>query len=177
MNKLIAAFKLFPAGAAVFLLALVWGASPVPAAPQEGAVISRGVSDAPRADIVTIDRQGNGFDKREKVPVTFLHDQHTTILGREAAYCTVCHGLTARDFFDWNQKGTTGLTGEDLMNAYHSACITCHQTRKAANLTAGPDVRDNRCSSCHREALPFASIAMQVRVPLSLHAVHTNPRK
>jgi hypothetical protein len=173
MNKRIAAFKFFLAGGAVFLLTLGWSALPVPAAQREAPVISRGVSDAPRADIIAIDRQGNGFDKREKVPVTFLHDQHTTILGREAADCTLCHGLTPRNFFDWNQKGTTGLTGEALMDAYHAACITCHQTRKAANLPAGPDVRENRCTSCHREGLPFSSIAMQVRMPLSLHAVHT----
>ncbi|MDR2503165.1 MAG: cytochrome c family protein [Deltaproteobacteria bacterium] len=132
---------------------------------------------ADRADIVTIDRQGAGFIKRTKAGVTFLHDMHTTKLGAEAADCAACHGRTARDFFDWKMKGTTGLNETALRDAYHDACLSCHKKRTSEGKGAGPSVRDNNCARCHADKLPFKSAAMQVRMPLPLHSLHnTSPR-
>jgi len=140
---------------------------------QQGDTQTRqGISSAPRADIITIDRTGEGFAARENPPVTFLHDLHTTALGREARDCVVCHGTTERGYFDWKQAGTSDKSGNALMDAYHLACTTCHIQRAAANLKAGPVARENNCIICHADPIPFESIAMQVRMPLSLHAVH-----
>ena len=175
MKTVITPVKMFLGGAALFLLAVFsYGAL----AATGGAPPAASVSAADRADIVTIDRQGAGFAKRTRVGVTFLHDLHTTKLGAEAADCAACHGRTARDFFDWNMKGTTGPTGDALRDAYHNACVSCHQKKvaggKAAGPTgpAGPGGNTAQCGRCHVEKLPFKSIAMQVRMPLPLHSLH-----
>jgi len=102
----------------------------------------------------------------ERPAVEFDHAAHTRALEEQG--CTACHtvdeeGLTPRF------KGTTGEMDRDaLIDAYHDACMSCHQRRAAASLKSGPVV----CGECHVRRTPGTSPRVAMAFDYSLHARH-----
>lgn len=131
---------------------------------------------APRADIVTVGRNAEDpYSKREKPEAIFLHDQHTAALAEAGMDCSTCHGLNDKGKFDFVMKDTGGLKGTARKEAFHNACVTCHQERAAQSKSTGP-VELSSCGSCHMEPVPYKSNLRQVRMPQAIHSLHTNTK-
>lgn len=124
-----------------------------------------------RADIVVIDRKNEGFNKRSKPQVIFLHEQHTAALGEDGKKCVTCHTQKSDGKYDFNYKDSTGLKGDTRKDLFHASCVKCHSDMVAAGKKSGPADVSN-CASCHADAAPAPSSLKPVRMPLSLHAVH-----
>ncbi len=174
MKKRTSTYKTTFAALGIFMLVVLLGGA-LSAATNQEAKPGKSISNAARADIVTVDRLDAGFDKREKPQVTFLHDQHITALGEKGKDCSTCHGVTDRGYYDFVYKDSKGKTGSERKDFFHNACVSCHQERSAAGASTGPQ-NVSECSSCHMEKRPYATTLKQVRMPLALHAVHSDAK-
>jgi len=94
------------------------------------------------------------FKSGSRLPVKFSHGSHMII---EGVSCTGCHhrfengkNVLKEEELDGENKSiycsNCHREKSELKNAYHRLCITCHQTTKKENKTAGPKL----CGECHK---------------------------
>lgn len=110
-------------------------------------------------------------------PVVFDHTLHTKG-DAEGKACITCHDpADAKN--PYAVRGTAGTSGSARENAFHDACLPCHETAKAAGTPAGPQRAE--CRSCHNAAaLPAsadkvrqkASAKVDGGMDASMHARH-----
>jgi hypothetical protein len=107
----------------------------------------------------------------ERPAVEFNHAVHTAALEQEG--CETCHSTvegapTPR--LEPRLKGTLDADDRDgMIDAYHDACMTCHNTRTAASLSSGPVT----CGECHVRRPPGVSQRVEMAFDYSLHARHS----
>jgi len=83
------------------------------------------------------------FEALERAPVLFKHDTHAIEL--EAEGCEVCHPTRDGKVLFTYPKERDETSRDALMNAFHDACIGCHNERSAEGKDAGPVT----CGECH----------------------------
>jgi hypothetical protein len=103
----------------------------------------------------------------QRPPVEFEHEKHVTALQSEG--CTACHARDERGTLVPQLAATAGIVGRNaLIDAYHGACISCHERRAAASLTSGATT----CGGCHVRREPGVPARAAVAFDYSLHARH-----
>jgi hypothetical protein len=111
------------------------------------------------------------WGRLQRPTVRFDHDAHTRALrGRE---CDACHRLQDRvngkEIRIYGFPRETALADRhDLMDAYHAACVGCHQERRAQRLASGPVI----CGQCHPAAPAAGKIWHSVRFDYAVHHKH-----
>lgn len=104
----------------------------------------------------------------ERPAVEFNHKAHTEVL--EPLGCETCHRLDEQGEFSPRLASTFEIdTREDLVDAYHRACVGCHRERDAGGLVAGPVT----CGECHVRRAPGVSERVVMAFDYSLHARHS----
>jgi len=84
------------------------------------------------------------FKELDRPPVKFNHDKHARTLEKDG--CTLCHPKDKDEKLLFTfPKERDESTKEALMNAYHDACVDCHQEKGDAGEKAGPVT----CGECH----------------------------
>lgn len=131
-------------------------------------------SDKLRADIITIDEmQAHGPLSQPKV--VFLHDKHTTALGKQKDFykkeCGSCH-LSNKDgvMYLGYMREDAPISGDKLRDVFHENCIGCHKTMGAAGQKAGPT--DVQCKGCHNATPEVTSNWQPITVDKRLHFRH-----
>jgi Class III cytochrome C family len=83
----------------------------------------------------------------ERTHVEFGHELHTKVLGADS--CTTCHetGADGDLVFRFVEYGENASL-EDIADAYHDACISCHEEK-----SRGPRV----CAECHFKSKPYVN--------------------
>jgi hypothetical protein len=103
----------------------------------------------------------------QRPPVEFEHALHVAALEPEG--CRACHPSDEQGGFVPGLKGTLGFDDRDeLINAFHSSCIDCHEQRSESALKSGP----LSCGGCHVRRPPGISARAAMRFDYSLHARH-----
>jgi hypothetical protein len=103
----------------------------------------------------------------ERPAVEFDHAAHTTALEREG--CDACHTITDKGLSPRLTAAAKMLDRDDLINAFHDACMSCHTRRIAASLKSGPVT----CGECHVRRPPAMPIRAEMRFDYSLHGRHS----
>jgi hypothetical protein len=107
------------------------------------------------------------FGDMQRPAVEFDHRAHTQAL--EAEGCEACHRID--DDGVLIPKLASGLEiddREDLIDAYHGACMGCHRERSGEALAAGPLT----CGECHVKQSPPTPTRAEMAFDYSLHARH-----
>ena len=114
-----------------------------------------------RADMITIDSL-KVFGYLEKPPVVFLHDAHTEALKKKDKDCSVCHlpqeksnkipgtfkaAVSGIDPLSPKFKRLEDTARKEVMDVYHTFCISCHNEMTAEGEKSGPVT----CGECHKE--------------------------
>ncbi|MBN1347009.1 MAG: hypothetical protein JXQ73_30240 [Phycisphaerae bacterium] len=106
------------------------------------------------------------YGELERPPVPFEHEQHVKALQGEG--CTACHvqedGNLVMAFV--RAEDTT----DDVLDAYHAKCTTCHTERSQAGQTAGPVT----CGGCHVRGVTHVSSRRPAGLDLVLHKRHAD---
>jgi hypothetical protein len=144
------------------------------ALPAGRATAAQPASDKQRADIVTIDEM-KAYGKLSQPTVAFLHDKHTTALGKQKDFykkeCGTCH-LSNKDGvmqLGYMSEGKP-VSGEKLRDNFHNNCISCHKDMAAAGQKSGPT--DVQCKGCHTATPDVASNWQPIVVDKRLHYRH-----
>ncbi|QAZ68395.1 sulfate respiration complex hexadecaheme cytochrome HmcA [Solidesulfovibrio carbinolicus] len=152
----------------------ICGIGGLSALPMGRATAAQPVSDKQRADIVTIDAM-KAYGKLSQPTVAFLHDKHTTALGKQKDFykkeCGTCH-LSDKDGvmqLGYMSQGKP-VSGEKLRDNYHNNCISCHKDMAAAGQKTGPT--DVQCKGCHNATPDVASNWQPLVVDKRLHYRH-----
>jgi len=130
------------------------------------------VSDAavaeiqPRADVLAIDAMGV-FGPLERPPVTFLHSRHSEVLAKAGKDCQTCH-LKEKDRLSMRYMRLSDGSRQEVMDAYHTNCIHCHQSMAAGGQASGPTT----CNVCHDSNSMVRSVRQPFGMDLSLHYRH-----
>jgi hypothetical protein len=93
------------------------------------------------------------FGTLSRPAVRFTHADHGKLAG---VTCLTCHHVfvSGKNVLDIKllkpgdpsiQCASCHKSGRDLQNAFHQACITCHDKEKAAGKVTGP----RTCGECH----------------------------
>ena len=114
-----------------------------------------------RADMITIDTL-KVFGYLEKPAVVFLHDAHTEALKKKDKDCSVCHlsqeksnkipgtfkaAVEGIDPLSPKFKRLEDTARKEVMDVYHTFCISCHTDMTAEGDKSGPVT----CGECHKE--------------------------
>ncbi len=103
----------------------------------------------------------------ERPAVEMNHAAHTTALAEEG--CKTCHTVDAMKGLTPQLTATFGVTGrQDIMDAFHNTCITCHRQRAESSLSSGPVT----CGECHVRRPPADTSRAAMGFDYSLHARH-----
>lgn len=117
-----------------------------PDATAPEAATGAGATNAPRIVARSVFMSfPSSFGSLERAPVLFPHDVHTRALTNET--CTACHPVkdgTLTFSFPVKRDEHSRRT---LMNAYHDACLACHNKRLAEGAKSGPIT----CGECHAD--------------------------
>jgi len=91
--------------------------------------------------VLTLD----GVDSLKRPVIQFNHEKHVTELGENN--CRTCHADNQDGglIFTFPKNPPETDNEEDLMNAWHNACITCHTERDQEAKKTGPLT----CGQCH----------------------------
>ena len=148
----------------ILVSSLVLAVIVVAAAPSAAA--DRSVLRVTRPSVVEVGRLPFGGELQRPV-VEFDHARHTEALVAEG--CDVCHRVDDEGF----HPAFTAIEAADgrdaLTDAYHDACIGCHQRRlDAGQQASGPVI----CGECHVRRPPAVTSRIAPAVDLSLHARH-----
>jgi hypothetical protein len=137
----------FQWGGILFLLLI--GAVAAGLAGQGTARGSEGISKV-RSDIVTIDAMAE-HGELELPPVTFLHDKHTeAVKKKEERPCLSCHVENEKEKrLEFTFKKVAEAKPSAMKDAFHEACISCHDEYLAEGKDSGPT--ESECRSCHTE--------------------------
>lgn len=107
-----------------------------------------------------------GLGVMERPAVEFDHAAHTKALSSEG--CQACHPLDDQGLIP-TLSATAGAGDRDgLIDAFHDACVGCHQRRAAASQKGGPVT----CGECHVRRPPGAAQRVAMAFDYSLHARH-----
>lgn len=102
----------------------------------------------------------------QRPPVTFRHGVHTNALMDEG--CETCHTIRPGKL-DPTLAATLDVSDRDaLIDAYHGACMGCHESRAKRDLKAGPVT----CGECHDRRHQMAPERAELRFDYSLHGRH-----
>ena len=152
----------------------ICGIGGLSALPIGRATAAQPASDKQRADIVTIDEM-KAYGKLSQPTVAFLHDKHTTALGKQKDFykkeCGTCH-LSNKDGvmqLGYMSEGKP-VSGEKLRDNFHNNCISCHKDMAAAGQKSGPT--DVQCKGCHTATPDVASNWQPIVVDKRLHYRH-----
>lgn len=152
----------------------ICGMGGLSALPAGRATAAQPASDKQRADIVTIDEM-KAYGKLSQPTVAFLHDKHTTALGKQKDFykkeCGTCH-LSNKDGvmqLGYMSEGKP-VSGEKLRDNFHNNCISCHKDMAAAGQKSGPT--DVQCKGCHTATPDVASNWQPIVVDKRLHYRH-----
>lgn len=122
----------------------------------------------------------NVFKTLEYPAVIFDHDKHTEVLGKEDKGCDTCHPFYNKTknliqfTFPKNIKNINKASPTTLMNAYHSACIGCHERRIKEGKKAGPIT----CGNCHVKGINISKFKYpKVDFDFKLHDTHVTKLK
>jgi hypothetical protein len=102
----------------------------------------------------------------QRPPVEFNHAAHTEELKSEG--CTTCHLVEEASLNPAFKSVVNVADRKGLIDAYHDACIGCHQSRISSSLKAGPVV----CGDCHARREGAASQWEAMHWDYSIHARH-----
>mgnify|MGYP001037323050 CR=1 FL=1 len=143
---------------------------------------SQGISEEPRADVLTIDTL-KAFGGIERAPVLFLHDRHTDTLANRNKDCKACHleaksppSLAERNALSVKFKRLKDTSRKQVLDVYHTQCIGCHKESLRTGEKAGPV---ERCGSCHvePEEAQIVSSREPIEMDKSLHYRHVEATK
>jgi hypothetical protein len=152
----------------------ICGIGGLSALPAGRATAAQPASDKQRADIVTIDGM-KAYGKLSQPTVVFLHDKHTTALGKQKDFykkeCGTCHTSDKDGVMQlgYMRQGAPA-SGEKLRDVYHNGCISCHKDMAAAGQKTGPT--DVQCKGCHNATPDVASNWQPIVVDKRLHYRH-----
>jgi hypothetical protein len=134
-----------------------------------------------RADIITIDTL-KVFGYLEKPAVVFLHDQHTEALKKKEKDCSACHlsqersnkipgtfkaAVNGIDPLSPKFKRLEDTARKEVMDVYHTFCISCHTDMAAEGDKSGPVT----CGECHKET-DLESNRVPIGLDQNLHYRH-----
>jgi len=134
-----------------------------------------------RADMITIDAL-KIFGYLEKPAVVFFHDAHTDALKKEGKDCSACHlsqeksnkipgtfkaAVDGIDPLSPKFKRLKDTAREEVMDVYHTFCISCHNDMAAEGDKSGPVT----CGECHKET-DIVSNRVLIGLDKSLHYRH-----
>jgi len=131
-------------------------------------------SDKLRADIISIDAM-QAYGTLSQPKVVFLHDKHTTALGKQKDLykkeCGTCHqsnkdGAMYLGFM----RDDAPISGDKLRDVFHANCIGCHRDMTAAGQKTGPT--DVQCKGCHNATPEESSNWQPLVVDKRLHYRH-----
>jgi hypothetical protein len=115
------------------------------------------------------------FGTLEYPAVVFDHDKHTEVLGKEGKSCNTCHPYYDKNpnlinfTFPKDINNLSTTSKKNLMDAYHTACIGCHEKRLKEGKKAGPIT----CGNCHVKDINTAQFKYpQVNFDFKLHDTH-----
>jgi hypothetical protein len=103
----------------------------------------------------------------QRPPVELNHKAHTDALATEG--CTVCHELGDKGLAPVLTAAAGLEDRDDLIDAYHGACIGCHKRRASSGLSGGPVT----CGECHVRRAPGVSQRQPIFFDYSLHGRHS----
>jgi hypothetical protein len=133
-----------------------------------------------RTDIVVIDGL-KVFGKLDRPAVIFLHEAHTEALKKKEKDCKTCHlveknrpALAEQEALSVRFKRLKDSNREEVMEIYHTDCISCHREMADAGEKAGPV---EICGGCHREKAPVVSNWQPIVMDRSLHYRHVEGTK
>ena len=108
------------------------------------------------------------FGEMERPVVEFDHGAHTEAL--EPDSCATCHRIDEEGVLTPRMASVLEIENrDDLVDAYHDACMSCHRERAAEKLATGPVT----CGGCHVRRAPGVPARAAMRFDYSLHARHT----
>ncbi len=134
-----------------------------------------------RADMITIDSL-KVFGYLEKPPVVFFHDAHTEALKKKDKDCSACHlaqeksnkipgtfkaAVNGIDPLSPKFKRLEDTARKEVMDVYHTFCISCHNEMAAEGDKSGPVT----CGECHKETEIQSSRAL-IGLDKTLHYRH-----
>jgi hypothetical protein len=131
-------------------------------------------SDKQRADIISIEEM-QVYGPLSQPKVVFLHDKHTTALGKQKEFykkeCGSCH-LSNKDevMYLGFMRDDAPVSGDKLRDVFHENCIGCHKNMAAAGQKTGPS--DVQCKGCHNATPDVASNWQSITVDKRLHFRH-----
>ncbi|MYL81728.1 choline transporter [Desulfovibrio aerotolerans] len=152
----------------------ICGLGGLSALPASLARASQPTNDKQRADIITIDAM-KAYGSLSQPKVVFLHDKHTTALGKQKDFykkeCGTCHtsdkdGVMQLGF----QRDGAPVSAEKLRDGFHAGCISCHKDMAAVGQKTGPT--DVQCKGCHTATPDVASNWQPITVDKRLHFRH-----
>jgi len=120
-----------------------------------------------RADIIRIDSM-RVFGKLTRPPVTYLHQKHTEALENKNKDCSACH-LSQDNRLSTKFMRLQNTAKEEVMDIYHTNCISCHKASAADKEKSGPVV----CGECHKDGAGVLSSWRPIGMDKSLHYRHT----
>jgi len=159
---------------AVLAAAAICGLGGLTALPGGRVLANQQGSDKLRADIVTIDEM-QAYGALSQPKVVFLHDKHTTALGKQKDFykkeCGACH-LSDKDgkMQLGYMRGDEPMPAGKLRDTFHENCIGCHKGMAEAGQKAGPT--DVQCKGCHTATPDVSSNRQPVTVDKRLHFRH-----
>ncbi len=146
---------------ALLVLSLISGAGTMPLSAASTGADQRRI---PPATVVMRFPEALGGSQRPAVE--FDHSAHTAALQKEG--CEACHAIDERGLVP-KLTGTLDLIERDsLIDAFHSVCTQCHETRADAGVAGGPLT----CGECHVRRPPGVSLRVALAFDYSLHARH-----
>jgi hypothetical protein len=108
------------------------------------------------------------FGDLQRPAVEFDHKAHTKAL--EAEGCETCHRIDDKGQLIPKMASILDIDNrDDLIDAYHDACIGCHRDRSDKHLKSGPLA----CGECHVRRGPGVSTRVPMAFDYSLHARHS----
>ena len=137
------------------------------------AVMAYGVSVPPGTaqkapDVIYIDGLKT-FGGLERMPVPFQHDKHTLALKKQGKDCAFCHPKAEDGKRSLKYKRLADTGRDEVMDLYHSGCISCHNEVLSSGEKSGPLV----CGECHIGDTKVVSSRVPPKFDKSLHARHT----
>jgi hypothetical protein len=121
-----------------------------------------------RADVITIDAL-RSFGDLEQPAVLFLHDLHTNALDKQNKDCTACH-LSEKDRQSPKFSRLKDISRQEVMDIYHTDCMSCHKEMSKAGIKAGPV---EKCGQCHLGKPKAVSDRQLMGFDKSLHYRHS----
>lgn len=133
-----------------------------------------------RSDMILIDGL-ESLGSLERPAVIFLHDLHTDAVEKQNKDCTACHLLVKEDpnlpkpeRLSLKFKRLDDSDKQEVMNLYHSECMSCHKEMSDTAEKTGPV---EACGECHIEDHELLSSRQSMELDKSLHFRHTEKIK